>query len=66
MTTEDKKVDEWVKSLCGVVTGLILTQRILNMVADEHKDQKPRHKPKGRWRYKQYEEEDTLQVGDEE
>lgn len=58
MTAEDKKVDECVTTICCIALKLILLGRILNMEIDKQKDQKPRHKPKGKWRFKQYEEWD--------
>ena len=58
MSAEDKDLDEIVRTVYCMAIGFILLGRALNTETDEHKDQKPRRKPKGRWRYKQYEEWD--------
>ena len=58
MTAEDNKLDECLNEIFCMVVGVILIHRLLYGDTDKHKDQKPRRKPKGRWRYKQYEEWD--------
>ena len=58
MTAEDNTVDEFLREVYCTVVGLILLDKILDTEIDKHKEQKPRRKPKGKWRFKQYEEWD--------
>lgn len=49
MQPTDKKLDEVVNTVLSTVVAVVLIEQIFGK---EEKDKKPRHKPKGKWRYR--------------
>lgn len=54
MTEEEPKtmtVDDMAALICRVCIGVIVIATVLGKDIEDNTDKKPRHKPKGKWRY---------------
>lgn len=49
--TQSLTVDDVAKIICHVCIGVIIIASILGEDVEEDTDKKPRHKPKGKWRF---------------
>lgn len=49
--TQALTVDDMATIICRVCVGIIVIATILGEDVEEDTDKKPRHKPKGKWRF---------------